>query len=170
MQRIRNIKTDYRAGGKTMESKAQSAQKKREWGMDSFRRSGRRRMRRRERSALMQVVRGVLLAAGTTILAIAAFALILNWWNASDRAVTAINQVVKFVSILLGVSAALSGAEGSGIMRGICVGFLYMALGICCCGLMMGKNPAFPAYLSDLGMGVAAGGLFGLILTGRKNG
>ena len=54
-------------------------------------------------------------------------------------------------------------------MRGICVGLLYMALGIVCFCLLMGQSPQLSAYLADLGMGVASGGLFAMILTSRKN-
>ena len=35
---------------------------------------------------------------------------------------------------------------------------------------MMGQSPRLTAYLADLGMGLAAGGLFGMILTTRKTG
>ncbi|MFQ9808125.1 MAG: hypothetical protein ACLR07_17905 [Christensenellales bacterium] len=45
-----------------------------------------------------------------------------------------------------------------------------MALGIVCYALMMGQSPQLAAYLADLGMGLAAGGLFGMILTTRKKG
>ena len=110
---------------------------------------------------MFAVLRGVLVAAAITVIGVAVFALILNWWNASDRAITAVNQVVKFVSILAGVTTA---------MRGACVGLLYMALGIVCYALMMGQSPRLTAYLADLGMGLAAGGLFGMILTARKTG
>ena len=48
---------------------------------------------------MFAVLRGVLVAAAITVIGVAVFALILNWWNASDRAITAVNQVVKFVSI-----------------------------------------------------------------------
>ena len=60
--------------------------------------------------------------------------------------------------------------ESGGAMRGACVGLLYMALGIVCYALMMGQSPRLTAYLADLGMGLAAGGLFGMILTARKTG
>ena len=105
-----------------------------------------------------------------TIIGVAIFALLLNWWNASDRTITAVNQVVKFVSILAGVTTAMRAGESGGALRGACVGVLYMALGIACYALMMGQSPQWTAYLADLGMGVAAGGLFGMILTTRKNG
>ena len=84
--------------------------------------------------------------------------------------ITAINQVVKFVSILAGVTTAMRAGESGGALRGACVGVLYMALGIACYALMMGQSPQWTAYLADLGMGIAAGGLFGMILTTRKNG
>ena len=135
---------------------------------------------------MFAVLRGVLVAAAITVIGVAVFALILNWWNASDRAITAINQVpaedyltsvisavnqvVKFVSILAGVTTAMRAGESGGAMRGACVGLLYMALGIVCYALMMGQSPRLTAYLADLGMGLAAGGLFGMILTARKTG
>lgn len=136
----------------------------------SFKRTTRRGARKTEKSAIFAVLRGVLVAAAITVIGVAVFALILNWWNASDRAITAINQVVKFVSILAGVTTAMRAGESGGAMRGACVGLLYMALGIVCYALMMGQSPQLTAYLADLGMGLAAGGLFGMILTSRKTG
>jgi len=156
-----------------MENKAQAQPfaPRRERGMDSFRRSMRRSMRRSGKmGSVSGMIRGVLVAASITVLGIAVFALILSWWNASDRAVTAINQVVKFVSILAGVSSALDTSVHSGAMRGACVGLIYMVLGAVCHGLLMGTGIQLTPYLADMGMGIAAGGLFGMILTGRKAG
>ena len=55
-------------------------------------------------------------------------------------------------------------------MRGACVGLIYMVLGAVCHGLLMGTGIQLTPYLADMGMGIAAGGLFGMILTGRKAG
>ena len=153
-----------------VDSKAQPFVQKTDRGMDSFKRSMRRSVRRgRGKSALGAVLRGVLVSASITVISVAIFALILNWWDASDRAITAINQVVKFVSILAGVVSALNGQTQGGTARGVGVGFLYMALGILCYCLLMGENPSLTSYLADLGMGVASGGLFGMILTSRRS-
>ena len=81
----------------------------------------------RRKNAIFAVLRGVLVAAAITVIGVAVFALILNWWNASDRAITAINQVVKFVSILAGVTTAHARGESGGAMRGACVRLLYGA-------------------------------------------
>ena len=152
-------------GGMEMDGKAQPFVQKADRGLDSFRRSLRRSARRgRGGGALGAVLRGVLVGASITVIGVAVFALALNWWDASDRAIAAINQVVKFVSILAGVASALGGQARGGTLRGVCVGLLYMALGIVCYCLMMGQSPQLTGYLADLGMGIAAGGLFGMIL------
>ena len=152
-----------------MENRTTQSFPRRERGLDSFKRTMRRSARRaRGGGALSAVLRGVLVAAAVTVLGVVLFALLLNWWDASDRAITAINQVVKFVSILAGVTSAMRAGEKGSAMRGACVGVLYMALGIACYGLLMGQSPKLAAYLADLGMGLAAGGLFGMILTARK--
>ena len=149
-----------------MESNAQEFLPRRDRGVGSFRRSVRRSVRRGNGKGMLgAVIKGVLVSASITVIAVVLFALILNWWDASDRAITAINQVVKFVSILAGVVTALGGDAQGGITRGICVGLLYMALGIVCYCLLMGRNPEFSGYLADLGMGIASGGLFGMILS-----
>ena len=153
-----------------MENRTTQSFPRRERGLDSFKRTMRRSARRaRGGGALSAVLRGVLVAAAVTVLSVVLFALLLNWWDASDRAITAINQVVKFVSILAGVTSALRAGEKGSAMRGACVGVLYMALGIACYCLLMGQSPKLTGYLADLGMGLAAGGLFGMILTARKS-
>ena len=153
-----------------MENRTTQSFPRRERGLDSFKRTMRRSARRaRGGGALSAVLRGVLVAAAVTVLGVVLFALLLNWWDASDRAITAINQVVKFVSILAGVTSALRAGEKGSAMRGACVGVLYMALGIACYCLLMGQSPKLTGYLADLGMGIAAGGLFGMILTAQKS-
>ena len=153
-----------------MENHTTQSFPRRERGLDSFKRTMRRSARRaRGGGALSAVLRGVLVAAAVTVLGVVLFALLLNWWDASDRAITAINQVVKFVSILAGVTSALRAGEKGSAMRGACVGVLYMALGIACYCLLMGQSPKLTGYLADLGMGIAAGGLFGMILTAQKS-
>ena len=153
-----------------MENRTTQSFPRRERGLDSFKRTMRRSARRaRGGGALSAVLRGVLVAAAVTVLGVVLFALLLNWWDASDRAITAINQVVKFVAILAGVTSALRAGEKGSAMRGACVGVLYMALGIACYCLLMGQSPKLTGYLADLGMGIAAGGLFGMILTAQKS-
>ena len=59
---------------------AQPYMQKKERGIDSFKRQMRRNIRRgKGKSALGAVLRGVLVGASITVIAIAVFALVLNW-------------------------------------------------------------------------------------------
>ena len=55
-----------------------------------------------------------------------------------------------------------------GALRGACVGALYMALGIALVIFLSGQSLSASAYAADLGMGIAAGGLFGMILSNLR--
>ena len=147
-----------------MDSKAQPFVQKTDRGLDSFKRSMRRSVRRgRGKSALGAVLRGVLVSASITVISVAVFALILNWWDASDRAITAINQVVKFVSILAGVVSALDGQTQGGTARGVCVGLLYMALGYAMYVLLGGGSFAVGNMLGEMLLGSAVGAVTGAV-------
>ena len=63
---------------------------------DSRRRSGRTK---KPGGPVMRILRGVLVAAAVCAVLVAAFAWVLSLWRASEGAVTAINQCIKFISI-----------------------------------------------------------------------
>ena len=101
--------------------------------------------------------------------------------NLVTRRVTASNlrwdsvPFAEHMETALGCPVAIDNDIAGALMGewklGACAGekyVLYMALGIACYGLLMGQSPKLAAYLADLGMGLAAGGLFGMILTARK--
>ena len=67
-----------------MDGNAQAFIPKKDRGVDSFRRSMRRSMRRgKGKGALGAVIKGVLVGASVTVIGVAVFALILNWWAAT---------------------------------------------------------------------------------------
>ena len=108
-------------------------------------------------------------AEGKSIFAYAPRSKVAEAYRQLTKEVLALS-LIHILSILAGVTTAMRAGESGGAMRGACVGLLYMALGIVCYALMMGQSPRLTAYLADLGMGLAAGGLFGMILTARKTG
>ena len=129
---------------------------------DSRRRSGRIK---KPSGTVMRLARGVLVAAAVCAVLVAAFAWVLSLWRASEGAVTAINQCIKFVSILAGVYACVGRGGEKGALHGACVGAIYMALGIAMYVFLSGQQLSVSAYAAYLGMGVASGGLFGMILS-----
>ena len=53
-------------------------------------------------------------------------------------------------------------------MRGALLGLIYMGLGVCLYALLSGQQLPLTAYLADLAMGVAGGGIAGMLIGNRK--
>ena len=132
------------------------------------------RTARRRRSAApspwLRLLRGLGVAVVTTLLGVAVFALLMQWIKPSEGTVRIFNQVLKLAAITAGVLVAVvwaavgRGGDG-GLIRGAAVGLMYMAAGVALYALFSGQSAPVTAYLADLGMGVAGGGIVGLILS-----
>ncbi len=125
----------------------------------------RRRSRTPTQSAWGRILRGLIVAVGVSAAGILVFALLMQWVKPSDGVIRVFNQVLKLVSIVIGVIAAVGRGGEKGLLRGAAVGLLYMGLGVSLYALLTGQNLPFTSYLGDLGMGLAGGGLSGMILS-----
>ena len=113
----------------------------------------------------LRILKGLLAAIGVTVAGVAVFALLMQWLRPAENVVRIINQVLKLLSIGTGVYVCVGrGCEG-GLIKGALVGLLYMALGVGVYALLSGQSASMSAYLADLGMGVAGGGIVGMILS-----
>lgn len=111
----------------------------------------------------LRLAKGLGAALLVTVAGVAVFALLMQWIRPADGLVRMVNQVLKLVSIGVGALIAVGrGAEG-GLIRGALVGLLYMAVGVGLYALLSGQGAPASAYLADLGMGVAGGGIIGMI-------
>ena len=121
--------------------------------------------RRAASPAWLRVLKGLLVAIGVTVAGVAIFALLMQWLRPTEGLVRIINQVLKLVSIGAGVYVCVGrGCEG-GLLKGALVGLLYMAIGVGMYALLSGQGASTGAYLADLGMGVAGGGIVGMLLS-----
>lgn len=113
----------------------------------------------------LRILKGLGTAILVTIAGVAVFALLMQWLRPAEGMVRIVNQVLKLVSIGAGVYVAVGrGCEG-GLIKGALVGLLYMAAGVGVYALLSGQGASMSAYLADLGMGVAGGGIIGMILS-----
>ena len=121
--------------------------------------------RRAASPAWLRILKGLLVAIGVTVAGVAIFALLMQWLRPAEGLVRIINQVLKLVSIGAGVYVCVGrGCEG-GLLKGALVGLLYMAIGVGMYALLSGQGASTGAYLADLGMGVAGGGIVGMLLS-----
>ena len=113
----------------------------------------------------LRLLKGLGAALLVTVAGVAVFALMMQWLRPAEGTVRLINQVLKLASIGAGVYVAVGrGCEG-GLLRGALVGLVYMAIGVGVYALLSGQGAPVSAYLADLGMGVAGGGIVGMILS-----
>ncbi len=115
----------------------------------------------------LRILKGLGAALLVTVAGVAVFALLMQWLRPAEGVVRLINQLLKLASIGVGVYIAVGrGCEG-GLLRGALVGLLYMAVGVGVYALLSGQGAPVSAYLADLGMGVAGGGIVGALVSQR---
>ena len=124
-----------------------------------------RRRRGTKNNQWMRLLQGLGASALVTLAGVAVFALIMQWVRPTEGAVRIFNQVLKLASIAVGVWIAVGRGGQGGLLRGAAVGLGYMALGVALYALLSGQHASMTSYLADLGMGVAGGGIVGMILS-----
>ena len=118
---------------------------------------------RSKRSPFSLFLRGVAVSVVCTVILVLVFALLLSLFDFSDGFVCTVNQLIKLLSVGAGVFASVFPGSDKGLLRGAAVGLFYMAAGIALYALLTGQQLSFGSYLADILMGVAAGGLIGLL-------
>ena len=113
----------------------------------------------------LRLLKGLGAALLVTIAGVAIFSLLMQWIRPSDSVVRIFNQVLKLVSIGVGVFIAVGCGQEGGLLKGAGVGLVYMVLGVAAYALLSGQQAPATAFLADLGMGVAGGGIIGMILS-----
>ena len=133
--------------------------------MTQTRAAAHRKHTHRNTKGVGRLLRGLGVSILTTLVGVALFSLLMQWVKPSDGAIRVFNQVLKLLSIALGVWSAVGRGGEKGLMRGAAVGLGYMGLGVALYAILSGQQASFSSYLADLAMGVAGGGIVGMILS-----
>ena len=116
-------------------------------------------------SMWLRILKGLGAAILVTVAGVAVFALLMQWLRPAENVVRIVNQVLKLISIGAGVWTAVRRGSEGGLIRGAAIGLAYMAAGVAMYALLSGQQAPLASYLADLGMGIAAGGIVGMILS-----
>lgn len=122
-----------------------------------------RKMKRKQEKGSW-LLRGVLAAVAGTLAAVIVFAIIIGLTDLQDSAIRIINQLIKAGAIFLGVWVAVPRGSERAIGRGVLIGLVYMGVGVLLYALLSGQRLTVMAYVLDVLMGIAAGGLSGMLV------
>ena len=108
--------------------------------------------------------RGLAVSVLATAAAVIVFALIISFVDMSDGVIQVVTQLIKAAAVFLGVKTIVPRGDDRGIRRGALLGLVYMGLGVLLYALLTQQKISWMGYLIDVLMGVAAGGLSGMLL------
>ena len=115
--------------------------------------------------AALALLKGLLVAVATTLVMMAVVAALAVWLRMSDGLLTALNQVMKLTSILLGTLAAVGRGGHRGFVTGMTLALLYMALGYAGYVLLGGSAWSAAGMLGELLIGAALGAMIGAVIS-----
>lgn len=112
-----------------------------------------------KKASILGVLKGVLVAVCVSIVGVLAFALVYKFVQMGDTTIKIVNQIIKVVSVVLGVNVALKSDRSKGAIKGLLVGAIYSVVAYAVFGLL---SATFTFSLSIL-FDVLFAGLVGLI-------
>ena len=108
--------------------------------------------------------RGLALSIAATAAAVVLFAVVISFVDLQDGLIRVVNQVIKIGAVFLGVYAIVPRGDSAGIRRGALLGLIYMGVGVLLYAVLSRQQLTWLGSLTDVLMGVAAGGLSGMLL------
>ena len=120
------------------------------------------------KKAFLQVLKGAVIAVIISLILVLLFALIIKLTDISDSVITPVNQIIKIVSIFIGVYFELKNSYYSGMFKGIMVGLIYTLLSFLVFSALDGTFMLDTSFVNDLLFGGITGAISGIILVNLK--
>ena len=120
-------------------------------------------MPKTRRSTILALLRGLLIAVALTLACMLIMAAALVYLQMSDRLLTVLNQLVKLLAIALGTCAAVPRGGSRGLLTGVEIALLYIALGYAMYVLLGGGSFAVGNMLGEMLLGSAVGAVTGAV-------
>lgn len=114
------------------------------------------------------IAKGTLIALCVSLVLVLVFAFILKFTNISDSVINPINQVIKGISIFLGVFIGLKKCKELGLVSGLLIGFIYTLLAFLVFSLLSGSFVFDITLLTDSVFGAVIGAICGIISVNIK--
>jgi putative membrane protein (TIGR04086 family) len=119
---------------------------------------------------MISILGGTIVSIAITLILILLFALLIRFFDISDNLIFPINQVIKVISMIIGISVLLRKNKSYGFLKGILLGLLYFVLSYIIFSILQGSFSWSFNNFFDLLLTMLMGGLIGIILVniGRR--
>ena len=119
-------------------------------------------------SLLLNIAKGSVVSLSTSLLLVLVFAFLLKFTNISDGAIYPVNQVIKGISVFLGVFIGLKKTKEMGLLSGLLIGLVYTVLAFLVFSILAGNFVFDFTFLTDIIFGAVIGAICGIICVNIK--
>lgn len=123
---------------------------------------------KKHNGVFLSIVKGSLIALCVSLIGILIFAFCLKFTSLSDKLILPINQVIKGLSIFLGVFFGLKKRKEMGLVSGLLIGFIYTIVAFIVFSILNGAFSFDHTLLNDIIFGAIIGGICGIICVNLK--
>lgn len=123
---------------------------------------------KKHNGVFLSIVKGSLIALCVSLIGILIFAFCLKFTSLSDKLILPINQVIKGLSIFLGVFFGLKKQKQMGLISGLLIGFVYTIVAFFAFSILNGAFNFDHTLLNDIVFGAIIGGICGIICVNLK--
>ena len=127
-----------------------------------------KRARGSAKDFFLSITRGVLVALSVSLVCILLFAVLLKFFDMSDMGIKIANQVIKIVSVALGVGVSLKRDKKNGIAKGLLIGVLYTVVSYLVFSLLTSSFVFSKTIIFDTLFLGLSGMIFGIIFVNIK--
>ena len=96
------------------------------------------------------------------------FAMILKFTNIPESIISPVNQVIKGISVFLGVFIALKKHKQQGLICGLLIGFMFTIVAFLTFSTLSGCFEFSMSLITDIVFGAIIGGICGIICVNLK--
>lgn len=119
-------------------------------------------------SLLGCILKGTLIALCVSLVLVLVFAFLLKFTNIPDSAIKPINQVIKGVSVFVGVFVGMKKIKELGLVSGLLIGIFYTILAFLVFSILGGYFVFDLTFLTDIIFGAIIGAICGIICVNLK--
>ena len=121
-----------------------------------------------DHSNSISVAKGVMVAVCISLVLVLLFAFLLKFTNIPESTIKPVNQVIKGLSILMGVFVGLKRKKELGLVSGLLIGLIYTIAAFLVFSCLGGAFSFDLTLLTDLLFGAVMGAICGIICVNLK--